>query len=335
MSVKSVFFPKIGNGYIYQKTQKPLKPDKVGRFRRQKDEDVYQKELEQYQKELEYYKEHKGEYVLDCSNNLIGKKFSFDNKKINILFGPNGCGKSTILKTIAGKALITDGYSRFFEPLDFPGWDNDGQRYAVETQISKLSMNTAKVEWSGNPIYCNNFSYTLKIGGMMLGGLQGTILGDMSEEMFYRMNIDNKSSDGQKAAFIFNRIFKIALGKKSLKDIISPYANKFLNANEAWSKCGRNQLEYFKQFEDFEKECPSTIVLDEVDKSLDILTVSKLYREVFPMIVEKTGCQIITVSHNPLVLSDKITGDTNDYNLISLDKNYTENAKKTIHDLFG
>lgn len=158
MSVKSVFFPKIGNGYIYQKTQKPLKPDKVGRFRHQKDEDVYQKELEQYQKELEYYKEHKGEYVLDCSNNLIGKKFSFDNKKINILFGPNGCGKSTILKTIAGKALITDGYSRFFEPLDFPGWDN----YVVEEQISKLSMNTAKVEWSGNPIYCNNFSDTLK-----------------------------------------------------------------------------------------------------------------------------------------------------------------------------
>lgn len=335
MSVKSVFFPQRGDGYIYQKLQKPVKPDKFGRFRRQKNEDVYQKELEQYQKEYEYYKEHKGEYVLSCSNNLIGKKFSFDNKKINILFGPNGCGKSTILKAIAGKALITDGYSKFFEPLDFPGGFDDDERYIVKNLISKLSMNTAEIEWSGNPIYCNNFSNTLRNGGMVIGGLQGSIFGDISEEIFYRLNIDNKSSDGQEAAFLFNRIFRTASGKKSLKDIISPYAKKFLNANETWSKCGRNQLEYFKQFEDFEKECPSTIVLDEVDKSLDIITVSNLYREVFPMIVEKTGCQIITVSHNPLVLSDKITGNTNDYNLISLDKNYTENAKKTIHDLFG
>lgn len=335
MAVNTVFFPKNGEGYIYQKIQKPVKPDKIGRFRRQKDEDIYQKELEQYQKEYEYYKEHKGEYILDCSNNLIGKKFLFDNKKINILFGPNGCGKSTILKTIAGKALISDGYSKFFEPLDFPRGFNDDERYVVENLISKLSMNTANVEWSGNPIYCNNFFDTLKNGGMMFGGLQGSILGDISEEIFYRMNIENKSSDGQKTAFIFNRIFKIASEKKSLKDIISPYAKKFLNANETWMKCGQVQLEHFKQFEDFEKECPSTIVLDEVDKSLDIITVSMLYREVFPMVVEKTGCQIITVSHNPLVLSDKITGNTNDYNLISLDKNYTEKAKKVILDLFG
>lgn len=334
MPIKSIKFPKKGKGYIYEKIKEPVKPDKFGRFRRQKDEYVYQKELEQYQKEYEYYKEHKGEYVLSCSNNLIGKKFSFDNKKINILFGPNGCGKSTILNTIAGKALISDGYSRFFEPLDFPGGFNGGERYVVENLISKLSMNTANVEWSGNPIYCNNFSDTLKNGGMMFGGLQGSILGNISEEIFYRMNIDNKSSDGQKTVFIFNRIFKIASGKKSLKDIISPYSEKFLNANETWKKCGQVQLEHFKQFEDFEKECPSTIVLDEVDKSLDIITVSTLYREFFPMIVEKTGCQIITVSHNPLILSDKIAGDKETYNLISLEPDYTEKAKKVIKSLF-
>ena len=334
MAVKSVFFPKKGEGYIYQKLEKPVKPDNNYRNRQPKEDDVYQRELEQYQKNLEYYNEHKGEYVLSCSKNLIGKKFQFDDKKINIIFGSNGCGKSTILKAIAGKALIDDEYSKFFQPLDFPGWFDDG-RFAVDKKISELSMNTAKVEWTGNPVYCNNFSNTLRNGGMMIGSIQGSILGDLSDEIFYRMNMEKRASDGQKAAFVFNRIVKIASGRKSLKEVLKPYEKKFLEGNVTWERCGRNQLEYFQQFEDFDKECPTTIVLDEVDKSLDIITVSMLYREILPMIVEKTGCQIITVSHNPLILSDKIAGNKDMYNLISLDEDYTERARNTIQELFG
>ena len=148
--------------------------------------------------------------------------------------------------------------------------------------------------------------------------------------MYYRLNINKRTSDGQKAEFIFNRIIKIASEKRSVKKIIQPYADKFLDSNKSWE----NQLEYFQQFEDFEKECPTTIVLDEADKSLDIITVSMLYREIFPRIVDKTGCQIITVSHNPLILSNKISGNKDNYNLISMDEDYTEKARKTIQELF-
>lgn len=335
MAVKSVQFPKQGKGYIYEKLKKPIKPDMIGRFRRPKEEGIYKKELEQYQKELEYYNEHKGEYIFSCSKNLIGKKFLLDSEKINIIFGPNGCGKTTILKAIAGKALISDGYSKFFEPLDFPGWFGDKDRFAVGKKISELSMNTANVEWTGNPVYYNNFSNTLANGGGMIGCIQGSILGNIQDEMFYRLNIDKRTSDGQKTSFIFNRIIKIASEKRSVKKIIQPYVGKFLGSNKSWDECGRNQLEYFQQFKDFEKECPTTIVLDEVDKSLDIITVSMLYREILPMIVEKTGCQIITVSHNPLILSDKIAGNKDMYNLISLDDDYTKRARDTIQELFG
>ena len=106
MAIKSVKYPKKGTGYLYNKLERPVKPDIYTRGRYKKDENRYKEEMDMYEKDMEYYKEHKGEYVLKCSNNLVGRKFIFDDKKINIIFGPNGSGKSTIIKSIAGVALI-------------------------------------------------------------------------------------------------------------------------------------------------------------------------------------------------------------------------------------
>jgi hypothetical protein len=69
------------------------------------------------------------------------------------------------------------------------------------------------------------------------------------------------------------------------------------------------------------------MLFDEVDKSMDILNVFLLYTEALPMLVEKTGVQIILVSHNPLVLLNKIREK---FNFISIDDEYTNECLKLV-----
>lgn len=334
MAVKSISYRKKGKGYIYDKINKPYKPDVYYRSRYKKDEDTYKKEMEQYQKDIEYYNEHKGEYVLKCSNNLVGKKFTFDDKKINIIFGPNGSGKTTILKSIGAVALTTDGFFRVHEPLDFRNWGDSDSKYDPKSIVKEIDENTAVVEWEGNPIYYNNFEGTLSNRRGCIGELQGSLLDNLEDEIIYRISVDKKASAGEKSAYVFNKIITIASTKKSLEEIVMPKINDFSHGNIAWATAGKSQLNYFKQFKLFSEKCPITLLFDEVDKSLDITTVIKLYTNIFPLMVEKFGCQIITVSHNPLILSDKIYGDKEKYNIISMDDNYTKESVELVKSLF-
>lgn len=334
MAIKSVKYPKKGTGYLYNKLERPVKPDIYTRGRYKKDENRYKEEMDMYEKDMEYYKEHKGEYVLKCSNNLVGRKFIFDDKKINIIFGPNGSGKSTIIKSIAGVALTTDGFSKVHEPLEFRNWDRLESKYDPQTIVEDISQNTSIVEWEGNPIYYNNFEETLSNGRGYFGEIQGSLIDSLEDEIVYRLSVDKKTSAGEKSAYIFNKIIKIASSKKSLEEIIKPTIDSYLKSNIAWATAGQNQLDYFKQFKNFSVQSPITLLFDEVDKSLDISTVVNLYTYIFPLMAEKFGCQIITVSHNPLILSDKICGDKDKYNIISMDENYTKESINLVKSLF-
>lgn len=334
MAIKSVKYPKKGTGYLYNKLERPVKPDIYTRGRYKKDENRYKEEMDMYEKDMEYYKEHKGEYVLKCSTNLVGRKFIFDDKKINIIFGPNGSGKSTIIKSIAGVALTTDGFSKVHEPLEFRNWDRLESKYDPQTIVEDISQNTSIVEWEGNPIYYNNFEETLSNGRGYFGEIQGLLIDSLEDEIVYRLSVDKKTSAGEKSAYIFNKIIKIASSKKSLEEIIKPTIDSYLKSNIAWATAGQNQLDYFKQFKNFSVQSPITLLFDEVDKSLDISTVVNLYTYIFPLMAEKFGCQIITVSHNPLILSDKICGDKDKYNIISMDENYTKESINLVKSLF-
>ena len=72
-----------------------------------------------------------------------------------------------------------------------------------------------------------------------------------------------------------------------------------------------------------------TILMDEIDKSLDIFNVAGLYMEAIPRLVRETNCQIILVSHSPLMVSKNIR-ESKYYNIISMDDKYTEGCMKAL-----
>ena len=105
-------------------------------------------------------------------DNLLGKKFVFEPHKINVIFGENAAGKSTIINTLAaycqcGDADNLDGWTNinFVKPLPSHSFlsssEENDEKYVqqvVEDNINRLMKNNAVVEWDGIPVYNDSFS---------------------------------------------------------------------------------------------------------------------------------------------------------------------------------
>lgn len=316
--ITSVNFPAEGNGYLYKKYEKPEKPDKNDRRSRI----PYEERMKEYKEELAVYKANKGKFVLPAAYNLIGREFAFKDGNINVLFGPNASGKTTVLKAIAGECLTEDGFTSLRQPIDFGLL---AEKYDMGKVIGELKKNTAYVLWDGAPLYYDNFAWRKEQSYGMFGGLVGSVIGDILEEVEYHLT-NKRASAGQNAVYILKKIIRIASQKVSLKQICELRYESNFKCNNVWKECGEAQLEYLSKLPRYGEEVYPTLMFDEIDKSLDIETVWQLYAEFFPALVKKYGCQIILVSHNPLILSEPIM-ENDVYNIVSLDEAYTNDVK--------
>lgn len=331
--IEKITFPKEGSGYIYAKPDEPIRPHTYDREFVVSQYGSYDKK--KYAKAVrEYKKEHKvWETVKDkpanevLYNNLAGREFTFSKDRINVIFGPNGSGKTTIIKALAGNAMCEDGFTSLMEPFDFATLTDDYSEKQILKIIDKAKMNSSEVVWTGNPIYYDNFEDTYKRGWGAIGGLTGSIFENGLEEMAYRYG-ESSLSTGQGRGYLFSKLLRITDKPLSLKKIIERPVDRM---NETWQKCFRSQWEFFGRLPDYDKESPVTFLFDEADKSFDIPTVFGLYTNIFPKLQEKRGCQIITVSHNPLVLSKQIL-ESGKYNIIPVNEDYFNFTKELLSE---
>lgn len=331
--VNSIEFPLDGNGYVYSHPEEPAEPtryrfEKWAGMERKFDKEGYDAAMAEYKKEHRKWARRKNEFVLPCYKNLAGKKFVFEPGKVNVIFGPNAAGKTTILKAIAGEALCADGFTALGEPTYLGGWDDDRfTQEHVKNYIEKQKVNSATVDWDGTPIYYENMQMSTQ-NCFGFGDLQGTgFINSIVDEIEYIMG-RNKISAGQKMFYIFNKVFNFAKDPRSMEELLAKYT-KERGANSLWKRCWKAQIDYFSKKPGYSQKVPPTIIFDEPDKSFDIPTVWKLYSEVFPTITEKLGCQIITVSHNPLILSKEIV-ENPIYNIVPVDEDYLTETKELL-----
>lgn len=331
--ISSVSFPKEGNGYVYKKIEEPVAPNRYYREYSNMSPKEFAKAKADYKKEHAFWEKHKDDYENPfLAETLVAKTFNFCDKKINVLFGPNACGKSTIIKAIAGTALITDGFTKLQTPTEIR--HGFGEKITIDhvlTHVEKLKMNTCNVVWDGEPIYVDRFSETYAKNSGVAGGLVGSVFGSFTEEIIYRVG-KNSMSEGQKTNYLLSKMIKHGTEPRSVEDIIANELKVGRNGNSTWANCYNAQAEYLESFEKYAIKSPVTFVFDEIDKSLDIMSVYRLYTEELPMIVEKLGIQIIMVSHNPIILCDAVFNNDK-YNIVSLVDGYTENAKNTLKNV--
>lgn len=342
--IKSIKFPEEGNGYIYEKPKDPgKKPSKkdyqywdydwsdkdISRPKKIFKEEKYARDYEQWKTDKKFFDEHKGQFTNPAAKYLVGKTFDFESGKLNIIFGPNGCGKTTILRAIAGNAGIKDdGMTRPGDVLDVFSWNREASVEGVEKYIEKLKQNSAEVEWDGNVVYYDNFAHTMRMGYGEIGMLGGTALRSFSDEITFRI-AGSHSNAGKKAMWLLGNVLEYQRDGITIEKIFEPRI-KDQGVNDVWINSYKTQAEYFKRYENYDKEVPMTILFDEPEANFDIITVWNLYSKAFPTICENTGMQIITVSHSPLVMSQDII--ENPYvNLISIDEEYTKQVKGLLN----
>lgn len=274
-------------------------------------------------------------------DNLLNRKIEFLPEKINVIFGPNASGKSTILKALAaycqcGNSDNLDGWTnRFFvTPHNAQyqhNWFDEGDEdydLVIDKSISHIMQNNAVVEWDGVPVYADNFS-TRKSHGS-LGDMCGSIFsGERGgfEELQWTMT-KNQMSLGQNSMFILNKIIPMMKNPVSLQTIIATdkpnYNDKWINMFDA------NVRRLNKIYNDSsEHSSCNTFMFDEMDKSMDIENVAFLYGQMLPDLVKQFKVQIIIVSHSPLILTKNIV-DNPLYNIISMDEAYTQKCKEML-----
>lgn len=323
-------------GYISEKLEEPINPIRRSAFSRQKLSNEERERQKEYKKAYKEWEKHKDDYNNPTlAKNLLNRTFYFESNKINLIFGPNASGKTTILKALGGIAGTTDGYAQLYTPLDV---SDLCEKATIESfkrkKIQKMMCNSAIVDWDGTPIYYDNFANRKTYGS--LGDLSGSVLGnDMVTEIQYIMS-KNKISQGQNSIYLMSRLINIARQHLSYKDIFSKYVNddgtyKLMNMNDHWVEAYKVQLDYYMGFENSFKNLPNTFLFDELDKSLDIVNTCYLYNTVLPKLVETTGVQIIIISHSPIVLSEKIRNNEM-YNIISIDEDYTKECIKLLEE---
>ena len=325
-------------GYISEKISEPTNPIRgmmyEGRKLSAKEKEMY----DQYKKAHKVWKKNKDAYNNPTlAKNLLGRTFHFEPNKIHLIFGPNASGKTTILKALGGVAGTSDGYAHLYDPFEVSAlMEKSTTEKFKENKLRKLMGNSAIIDWDGVPIYYDNFANRKSYGS--LGDLGGSVLGnDLMTEVSYIMSKD-QISQGQNSLYLLSRLIDIAKRHLSYKDIFAKYVNddgtyKDMRVNDTWEEAYKAQLDYYMSFPKSFENLPSTFLFDELDKSLDILNTCYLYENVLPKLVEKTGVQVIIISHNPIVLLDKIRNNDM-YNIISIDEDYTNECIKKLNSLY-
>lgn len=329
--ISSVTFPEKGKGYVYETIEEPSEPNRGYREYMDMTPKEFAKAKAQYKRDHAEWEKHKDDYVNPfLAETLIGKTFDFKDHNINVLFGPNACGKTTLIKTIAGTALVTDGFTKLAQPMEIRhAFGEDMTLQHVMEHVEYLKQNTSTVVWDGSPVYVDRFSETYAKNNHIAGGLVGSLFGTFAEEVMYRVG-KNRISEGQKTNYLLSKIIQNGLQERSIEELISPDLDRVRKGfNSVWKNCYEMQAEYLMSFENYAKKSPTTFVFDEIDKSLDIMSVYRLYTEELPRIVEKLNLQIIMVSHNPIVLCDAVY-NSEYYNIVSMVDDYSENARETL-----
>ena len=267
--------------------------------------------------------------------NLYNRKFKFADKKINVLFGPNASGKSTIIKAIAAHCLcgddnrIQDGMTNFkkFNPTEY-GFLVDRTKERFYELINKAAGNIVEIDWDGGFVYNDNFSAR---NSHSIGDLCGGIIDDIGDEIQYIFS-KQVSSMGQNSIYIINKLTQLCTKKIEIADMDKLFTKEFNRVNDTWGNTWKLAYDYINE-KHTDDNASFTIMLDEIDKSLDINNVILLYTEVLPKLVQKYNVQVILVSHSPIILSDKIYNNP-DYNIISLDKEYTNSVRENMKQLY-
>lgn len=259
-------------------------------------------------------------YVADIPALKEGTTIEF-KPGINIIVGANGCGKSTLIKTIATYLLCGNGCMKTPTGYNSVG-DAVNDRHLWDPTEGEKLLDGVDVahDYNGVAFILRN-SYEME---------NGDALRDM--DSFVSAYKRRVSSMGENTMFSIQTLFDVMFADKGVEYLAFPVANlkKIMdNAGDVWKERLRQLLQYYKRNqvtdltpEDFQY----TVLMDEPDRNLDIYNLDQV-ADILSQDKEMT--QLIATVHNPLLIA-RLSQKPN-VNIIEMTEGYVNAVHTEIY----
>lgn len=228
----------------------------------------------------------KNGYVTQLPGFHPGIVFNFTDK-LNVLFGQNGSGKSSILKiakAYSGIPLENGGWSRINHPLSLGASNADHFPFAYkEFSPGKCE---ADVLWDGTPTFFNEGNTHIDKWAWFTHKDISSQDG-MTSEVDHMDNLVENPSSGQFRIKQMNKLFNMLKTPPNLKE---------LPPNADGNQQQQAELAYFRRLPGGGK---ITLLLDEPERALSVPKQIEMFKLLEKMSDEY---QIIIATHSPFVL---------------------------------
>lgn len=252
---------------------------------------------------------------------LKDRTFKFPAGKINILYGPNGCGKTTILKMLAANTGLDHSAKNF----GGGGWSGPPMRSILDELkfpgvFQKLTPGKCKanVEWDGVPAFYNsatlgddlNMSYIVSGPEDSPDGLM-----DGREQLSLIMG---HHSEGELRAYKLGKVLDAITKTTKPKPHIKP--------RKGATEIEKQYSNYVRGLRGSKKKCVYTLLWDEPDRSLSIDNQIKVWTNILPHILTE-DLQIIIATHSAII---PLLPDFDFFNIIDVTKGYLDKSRMQL-----
>jgi energy-coupling factor transporter ATP-binding protein EcfA2 len=238
---------------------------------------------------------------------LKGRTFNFTDG-LNVLFGSNGCGKSTLMKCMKAYCCLQHGGWSAISDFNKLGAGGVGNFPFVYRAFTPTGECDTRVDWDGTATFYNDSDMRIDDMSWFFNKdiLKQEGLTTEAEQMDF---VAKRPSSGQTRIKKLNKIFNIAKNPPKFWET-TPNNNRYEHMEVAYvTSLPRNGK--------------VTILLDEPEKSLSIPKQIELFKFLKEF---QNDLQIIISTHSPFILFE------DGINIIEMEENYIQTCKDVIKE---
>lgn len=240
---------------------------------------------------------------------------------VNVIFGPNGCGKSTLIIAVGAVAFVplSGGWSRFVQPLEMMNMIDGCREYPQirENLMSESRQKRPKVdgEWDGVAAYrSSSMTGTYQEIYYLMGGGTTEGLLDLKDAMKIQ---NGELSKGQARAFIMNQI------RTKIQNVpdLTKRSKGYDKSNSAWQAIEDRFIRYTSTLP---RNGRPTLIMDEPENGLDFAAQRRFWEsEILALASER---QIVIATHSPFAILCRRP----EWNFIDMIDGYVEESRKCL-----